>query len=290
MESLDPHAILASLDLSNVEQIELVRGGSSTAIWRVLHEGYIYALRVFRPEQGESYEREIAAMVAARAGGVTVPQLIRQSVWENHPVMLLSWLPGRPLAGQLLSHPTQAWRLGVRFGQIQATIHRIPPPTHFDPTAWIEWAGEDETALKQRLHDLKLRRTALLHLDYHPLNVMADGAAISGVLDWANTHAGDPRADFARTYTILRVEPYSPTGDSLRMAFFRRVLERAWRCGYQMAGGRLNDIALFYAWAGAVMLRDLSPRIGKPGFWLQSHHLDPVRQWTADWKRRAGVS
>jgi len=55
-------------------------------------------------------------------------------------------------------------------------------------------------------------------------------------------------------------------------------LEWVWRRGYEQAGGRLDEMALFYAWAGAVMVRDLSPRIGKVGFWLEEKHLDPVRQ------------
>jgi len=41
------------------------------------------------------------------------------------------------------------------------------------------------------------------------------------------------------------------------------------------------------AWAGAVMLRDLAPKVGRPGVWLQSRHLDAVRRWTEAWKRRA---
>jgi aminoglycoside phosphotransferase (APT) family kinase protein len=157
-----------------------------------------------------------------------------------------------------------------------------------ETTRWIEWAG-DEPELKARLYALPSRKAALLHLDYHSLNVMVQGNQISGVLDWANAKAGDPRADFARTYTILRVEPYSPNGDTLQMAVARRLLERIWRAGYVQAGGRLEDIALFYAWAGAVMIRDLSPRIGKAGFWLQDCHLDPVRAWRDTWKRRAGI-
>ena len=129
----------------------------------------------------------------------------------------------------------------------------------------------------------------LLHLDYHPLNVMVNGGQVSGVLDWANARAGDPRADFARTYSILRIEPYSPQGDSLWLSIGRRLLARAWRTGYVQTGGHLNDMALFYAWAGAAMIRDLSAKIGKPGFWLQDHHLDGVRKWRDHWKRQAGI-
>lgn len=289
MTELDPIAILASLDIHDPLAVERVTGGADTAIWRVEQAGIFYALRLFRPEQAETCEREIAAMVAARVGGVRVPEIVRRGLWRDRPVLLLSWIAGQPLARALQSQPTRGWTLGTAFGRMQAAIHRIPAPPTFNPTAWIEWAGDDETALKNRLYDLKPRRANLLHLDYHPLNVMADGSTISGVLDWANAQAGDPRADFARTYTILRVEPYSPTGDSLTTVLFRRVLERAWRYGYIQAGGMLDDMPLFYAWAGAVMLRDLSPRIGKPGFWLEDQHLDSVRRWTDVWKRRAEV-
>jgi aminoglycoside phosphotransferase (APT) family kinase protein len=285
---LDPHAILAHLGITDVQSVEPVTGGSDTAIWRVRWGDKLYALRVFRPEQRETAERERAAMQTAHAGGVTIPDVIRHGIWENHPVFLLSWIDGQPLAHALRQNPAKLWTLGTAFGREQAAIHRLNPPDHFDPNSWIEWAG-DEPELKARLYELLSRKTALLHLDYHPLNVMAHGSTISGVLDWANAHAGDPRADFARTYTILRVEPYTPHGDSLLMAVVRRILERAWRHGYLQAGGNLDDMALFYAWAGAVMVRDLSPRIGKPGFWLQSHHLDPVRAWTTAWKTRAGI-
>jgi aminoglycoside phosphotransferase (APT) family kinase protein len=289
MTELDPIAILASLDFPNVDSTERVTGGADTVIWCVQQGNNNYALRLFRPEQAQTCEREIAAMTTAHAGSVTVPDVIRRGLWENRPVLLLSWITGQPLAHALRSQPLRGWSLGTAFGQMQAAIHRLNPPPHFDPTAWIEWAGDDETAKKNRLYDLKSRQTKLLHLDYHPLNVMADKSTISGVLDWANAQAGDPRADFARTYTILRVEPYTPIGDSLSMAFLRRLLERAWRTGYLRAGGALDDMPLFYAWAGAVMLRDLSPRIGKSGFWLQSQHLDSVRRWTTAWKRRAGI-
>jgi aminoglycoside phosphotransferase (APT) family kinase protein len=286
---LDANAILAHLGITDADTVEPLTGGMDTSMWRVLLGDRFYALRVFRPEQAETCEREVAAMEVARAGGVTVPAVIRRGVWENRPVLLLSWISGEPLARALPKHPAKICTLGTAFGREQAAIHRLNPPAQFDSHAWIEWAG-DEPEIKARLYNLPSRRTRLIHLDYHPLNVMAEGTRISGVLDWANARAGDPRADFARTYTILRVEPYGPKGDSPLMAVVRRVLERAWRRGYLQAGGALDEMSLFYAWAGAVMVRDLSPRIGRPDSWMQAQHLDPVRAWTAAWKRRAEVS
>jgi aminoglycoside phosphotransferase (APT) family kinase protein len=286
--TLDPQSILASLGVTDADGVEPITGGSDTAIWRVMWRREVYALRLFRPEQAATCEREVRAMTAASAGGVPVPQVIRTGTWADRPALLLSWIAGKPLAQQLRERPLLGWRLGAAFGRMQAAIHQVPIPADLESTRWIEWAG-DEPEIKARLYDLASRRTALIHLDYHPLNVMADGAQISGVLDWANAHIGDPRADFARTYTILRVEPYSPNGDSLSLALMRRLLESAWRTGYVGECGKFDEMALFYAWAGAAMIRDLSPRIGKPGFWHQDHHFDPVRRWRDAWKRRAGI-
>jgi aminoglycoside phosphotransferase (APT) family kinase protein len=287
-DSLDPMAILASLDVHDASQAEAVSGGADTAIWRVMWGGQPYALRVFRPEQVKACENEVRVMGVAAAGGVTVPEVIRNGVWNDRPALLLSWIAGKTLSAQIRERPYLGWTLGNAFGRTQAAIHRVPIPADSDTTRWIEWAGE-EPEIKARLYELPSRKSALIHLDYHPLNVMAHRGQISGVLDWANARVGDPRADFARTFSILRVEPITPNGDPLWLTLLRRLLEQAWRSGYVQAGGKLDDMALFYAWAGAAMIRDLLPRINKPGFWLQDAHLDRVRQWRDGWKQKAGI-
>lgn len=287
-QTIDPYDILTSLGVQNASDASRVTGGADTLLWRVVWNDQPYALRLLRADQGARFDHEVALMQMAASSGIAVPDMVRQGMWENRPVMLLSWVDGRPLAEQLQANPASGWALGQAYGRTHAAIHQISAPASTNTDGWIEWAG-DEPELKARLYDLKSRPARLLHLDYHPLNVMAHGNRISGVLDWANAQFGDPRADIARTYTILRVEPYGPVRDSLKLALFRRLLERAWRTGYVQAAGQLDDMALFYAWAGAVMIRDLGVRIGQPGHWLESHHLDPVRRWRDAWKRRAGI-
>lgn len=226
-------------------------------------------------------------MRSATAAGIPAPQIYHTGRWQDHAVLLLSWVPGQTLASQLQNHPWQVWRLGVAFGQLQAALHAAPHNSNRDD--WIEWAGPQEQLLKDRLYTLEPRGSALLHLDYHLLNVMTDGTRITGVLDWANARAGDPRADFARTYAILHVEPWSPDAPSLPFRLLRWMLGRAWQYGYRRAAGKLEDMALFHAWAGAVMIRDLSPRIGQAGSWLEPRHFEPIRRWTALWRARAGL-
>jgi aminoglycoside phosphotransferase (APT) family kinase protein len=180
--------------------------------------------------------------------------------------------------------------LGSAFGATQAQIHRVvaPAPLAERRADWIGWAGSDEHELHDRLRAAAGDAAALLHLDYHPLNVLTDGRRITAVLDWANARAGDPRADVARTYTILMVEPYGPGRQSLLLSVARRLLARSWRRGYERVAGPLPDLAPFYAWAGAVMARDLAPRVSNPQSWLRPDHLRQIERWTAAWKERAG--
>jgi aminoglycoside phosphotransferase (APT) family kinase protein len=51
----------------------------------------------------------------------------------------------------------------------------------------------------------KFRRSpdSLVHMDYHPLNVMVDGVRVTGVIDWVNTDVGDRHLDAAMTAVIL---------------------------------------------------------------------------------------
>ncbi|MGO9061898.1 MAG: phosphotransferase family protein [Candidatus Binataceae bacterium] len=43
----------------------------------------------------------------------------------------------------------------------------------------------------------------VLHLDYHPLNVLVKGGRVTGVIDWVSTECGDRHLDVATTAAIL---------------------------------------------------------------------------------------
>jgi hypothetical protein len=210
----------------------------------------------------------------------------------------MSWCAGQPLLDAVRARPWTAIPLGIAFGRVQAAIHTVSVPAHLRPAddAWIALAGPEEECLQAHLRSLALRSDALLHLDYHPLNVMVAGGRVSGVLDWANAKAGDPRADLARTVTILRLAPLPPhtPWPVMRAAtLLRSLLELGWRAGYRRAtgpeGALSQDLAPFYAWAGAMMARDLAPKVGRPGVWLRPEDLARIRRWTSHWKRRAGI-
>jgi hypothetical protein len=138
--------------------------------------------------------------------------------------------------------------------------------------------------LQEYLSELHQHPATLLHLDYHPLNVLIANGKVTAILDWANAGVGNPRADLARTLSILRLIPFPGglAGAIARMQ--RRTFEAGWWRGYQEVAGPIDGLAPFCWWAGLVMERDLAPRVGRPDLpWLTSDFLARVRSWTADW-------
>jgi aminoglycoside phosphotransferase (APT) family kinase protein len=279
---LDPHSILQGLGITDVTSATSVHGGSDTAIWRIEHAGEVYALRVFQEGQQDDCEREKLVMQAARSAGLPVPLVHASGNWHDHPALLLSRLSGRTIADDLRAHPWRAWRLGILFGHMQAAIHVLPAPDILcqDPDVWIKWLGPGEQPLQQYLRSLNHRADRLLHLDYHPLNVLTDGKNITGVLDWRNARAGNPRADVARTVSILRVDAASMLRLPERLIL--KIFELGWRYGYEQKSDSLGAMAPFYAWAGVVMERDLAQK-------REPDDLARIHAWATRWKERAGV-
>lgn len=285
--ALDPFAILAALGVTDATAATPVSGGQDTAIWRVDRSGGRYALRVFALNEERKCAREVATMRAAAVGGIPVPTVHAEGSWHGRPALLLSWCPGRTLLAALRENPLRVWRFGMMFGRMHARLHAIvlPEAPPYAPHQWLDWGGGVESPLRERLLAVAHRPLILCHLDYHPLNVMTDGAHITAVLDWPNGLPSDPRADLARTMVLMRFirPPMRPHEEALIRCFLR-----AWWHGYHRGRGSLGEMAPFYAWAGSVTVRDQEQKIGKPSIALQSADLDPLRRWTDHWKRRAG--
>lgn len=261
------------LDLHTFQRAERATGGFDTTVWHLEQNRRHYALRVFRANQLTTLRRELVALRAARGGGVPVPRVHAIGTYDARPALLMEWSSGRPLLDEVRAHPRGLLTLGVRFGRCQAAIHRIAAPGELRAN-WIDWAGPLDSPLRAHLDRVSaapFRR--LLHLDFHPLNVLVDHGRISSVLDWTNAHAGDARADFARTATILRLSP--PRGSASERVG-RLLLELGWRFGY---GGPGPDMAPFYVWAGTAMLHDLGGR-------FDAAELAHVRRWTNAWRSK----
>jgi aminoglycoside phosphotransferase (APT) family kinase protein len=66
--------------------------------------------------------------------------------------------------------------------------------------------------LEARRDSVPCHRAAMLHMDYHPANLLVQGDKITGVLDWSNSQFGDVHADVAATVVLVTTAGGSPRG------------------------------------------------------------------------------
>jgi aminoglycoside phosphotransferase (APT) family kinase protein len=296
MEGLDPASVLEALGFALAAgPIEPVAGGWDTALWRfATADGALHALRLFRAEQRAAAERERIAIASAQAAGLPVPPVEAAGSFEGRPALVLGWMAGETLVSALQRRPWTVARLGAALAQTQVRLNAIAAPGELLPGAPDSWLQaeliRDEPVI-ERLRALPPRTDRLVHLDYHPLNVLTDGNGITAVLDWPNAAAGDPRADFARTASILSLAPL-PVPAALRPAarLLLRLLHRSWARTYLRESGPLRNLAPFLAWAGTEFARDTERRLGEPQVWATAADLARMWRWVARWRSRADIA
>lgn len=278
---IDPRSILAVLGNFPDAVCTPLTGGLDARMWRVETGSAPYALRLLGTDQQPQSARELAIGRWARVHELPVPGVLASGSWHDRPACLMEWAEGQTLAVALLSPPTDletATRFGRDFGVTQARIHSLAPPG--DPSIvdrdWRRWEQLDDD-LAARLDTCPAAAFSLLHLDYHPFNIMIVNGEIGAVLDWANAHIGDPRVDLARTLAILQLAPVAgPTTTTILQAF-----EAGWREGYADTAGEVDIPPLFQRWAGAAMERNLSPKVNSQSApWLNDAHIARIRKWT----------
>jgi len=205
-DRIDPLELLVELGINHPTRVHPVSDGwGDTRLWKVEHGGRTSLLRVYQPQLRNVRDRELAVMQAIDA--VPVPSI--EAIGEPHglPALLLSWCAGTTLLEALMVAPGDAWDLGVEFGRTQARFHAIPVSATLreqvasssSASGWIGWGADTGTPLDRLMRGTPLLHESILHLDYHPMNVLCDGDSITCVIDWANVRIGDVRADFART-------------------------------------------------------------------------------------------
>jgi aminoglycoside phosphotransferase (APT) family kinase protein len=271
--------------------VQPVSGGMDTLIWRVVTPRGAFALRLFRANQRDQCSNEIQAMKLVDALGVPVPGVTAHGMWGDRPVMLMEWCEGSNVLEAVLDQPDMIGPIGESMGRLHARMHAIPMPQEYweGHHTWLSLAGPEEAELSMRLQKAGLNDGHLLHLDFHPLNVLCIGREATVVLDWANVAVGDSRADVARTMSIFRLVSPPPAASSYDFKLVRARLEHAWINGYTQVAGPLPDMALFEIWAGAVFIRDMEKKIGMPDFWMEPTDFARLRAYVDTLKQKAGL-
>ncbi len=293
--SIDPRRALAALGYESVSDIEQVLGGWETLLWRfTTPDAREHSLRVYElPRVRDIAWRERIALDACAVAGLPAPRIETAGEFEGLPALVLSWCPGKPLLSAIESRPWSMWGLGRTFGMAQARVHAVAPPAELQANAphdWVSRAGKQYVALSEHVLSLQPATDSLIHMDFHPLNLIVEGATLTGIIDWSGAAAGDRRADLARTVATLVAAPVPPGPLSPLLNVARKLIIRAWRSGYEETAGPMPDYRPFLAWAGATLLDEIESLIGRPGVWGSEKDVERFRGLVTVWAREAGVS
>ena len=141
-------------------------------------------------------DREAQVMEHARAHGFPVPQVLE----VRDDSLVLELVDGPTMLQDLRSRP---WRMN-RHARSLAALHG-------------------------RLHEIPFEGTRLLHLDFHPDNVLLSPHG-PVVIDWTNARPGKPALDDALTWVICET-----SGGTLGRTFTRFFLRHLDREGARRA-------------------------------------------------------
>jgi aminoglycoside phosphotransferase (APT) family kinase protein len=273
---IHPRRLLEQLGFHDTSEPVAVPGGWETLMWRfTTPDGAEHALRIYCLDNGErAVRRERIAMDACAAAGIITPRIEAEGVYDGLPAIVQTWIPGETLIERGQRRPWQLPRIAREFGRLHARIHTIPAPRELRadaPRDWLTQILPRHMHLAERLLAAGVSSDTLVHLDYHPLNVIVDGAE-PAVIDWAYSAAGDVRADLALTAVALQIAP-SPQRSRFRLLerLSRWLAVRSWRKGYRDVAGDLPDYRPFMAWACAFRYRVTDASLGRPGVWATEH-------------------
>ena len=203
-----------------------------------------------RPDARPQAERELAAMQAARAAGVRVPEADAVVERDGRPGIVLERIEGKDYLSILERQPWRIAEAGRRLGEVHAQLHGVRAPASLHPLrprvrVWLAESDLVPTDVKSRALtalDALEDGDAICHGDYHPANlIVTKGGPV--VIDWTNVTRGDPNADVARTLLLLRLgEP--PPGTPTFVRALARVGRRIVLWAYLRAYGKARPLDL----------------------------------------------
>ncbi|MFC4410327.1 phosphotransferase family protein [Chungangia koreensis] len=231
-----------------------VQGGNDSSVYQVTGlDGSNFALRILPLNRLSQFQWEAELISMVREQNIPAPEVISVHAAGGYAVMLMEWVTGQTMLQALMDHPVKARQLGSEFGRVQALIHQIELPKPI-VSSWLTPATDIERELFNQINPTG---QWLLHMDYHPLNVLTDGEKVTGVIDWINASVGDRRFDMMRTLSIMQID--GPTITEIQ-EILSDFLE-GYRAGYEKIDDPLQHNHLFRFWAGNRMKRDLGQRL-----------------------------
>jgi aminoglycoside phosphotransferase (APT) family kinase protein len=155
-------------------------------------------------------EREAAVLEAVAPLSVEVPRVVAidpEGTTAGVPALLMTRLGGRPRVRPRTDRSEFLAALARPLPELHAlllpsdpsfpTFHRYSQPGSAQPPPWTRHPRAWERAIAVHATPWPAADDVLIHRDYHPLNVLWRGQALTGIVDWAWACRGPRLVDVA---------------------------------------------------------------------------------------------
>lgn len=140
-----------------------------------------------KTRDGRSVEREARTMTYLAEHGYPVPRV--DEVRAGGTELVMERIDGPMMMDAMIKDRRLLRRAGLLLADLQDQLHAIAAPE------WLDDFGDGGDRV--------------VHMDFHPMNVMMSTTRGPVVIDWPNARRGDPLSDIAATYVLL-VAPQMP--------------------------------------------------------------------------------
>ena len=206
-----------------MDGLPIVGEGATTKIYRDGDR----AIKLYRDADIREVEAEAARQSYAARQGLPVPEVYGVRRVGEGIALDMAYIPGWPLMTEGMGHGEVPAALRILV-ELQRMVHACAAGVF--PSQRNKLAGdiagnrcirnETRQSLLARLDELCARDAAppcLCHGDFHPLNVLYDGAT-HWIVDWVDATSGSAAADACRTLIIF--EEYIPGLSSVYLQLF----------------------------------------------------------------------
>lgn len=277
-------------------------------------------VRIFQDAAGPrraAFEAAVQTAIAMQGYPCPAPLLVHTETESlGGACIVMPRVPGRPMIDTLLSRHLFAMprilaeahaRLhALDAGQVLSALEKqgLPPPAT-RTSAWLAelrraFEADDYPGLTSGLEWLEGNAPpprgapVICHMDFHPLNILAEGGRVTGVIDWAGCTIGEAAADVGIARVILALGPVNERGmvrvgiDVGRRWFARQYL-REYRKRREV---RIEDVRYFEAmrcFAAMLHLSERRLRALNPGGYAWSGERE-VAALTGHFREVSGVT
>jgi aminoglycoside phosphotransferase (APT) family kinase protein len=174
------------------------------------------------------HEAAVQRHMHARCYPAAEPLLVEESDGPlGGPFMIVEVLPGRTLLDELFRRFWRIVHAPIEMAEMQARLHRMP----VDGFPSVDQSDSGDF-LSRQLRDLrgmveeydleglrpglewleehrpsKPAQPSIIHLDFHPMNMLCRWRRCTGILDWSDADVGDRHADVASSLVLIRSAP-----------------------------------------------------------------------------------